>query len=309
MPTIFPGHLQKDFAGLQKRTIKKGFFADHDWKGDLGNSPILEFVDGPLVYAVLTNSQHMRVISRAFRVAFHKTIERNILVNGHSLAISGCFADNHSWSNRIGIGTDLLTSGTTEPHSQTYMGIAIGSQVPFGKIGESRPTRAFLRWSNMAGSLLDIGIGDPSGPSSLAGIPFTEALGGLGGVILGGKKIPSGDPAHVGVDTWYRTQANSGKGLAGHCLVGISPVLSNLPLAFGDSKLVLVLVKQQGLAISLDTIRDKLFDAGFENAVFLDGSDSVFYNLNGNWRLTQGPFKDLVTSIGLQFHTPTLLPF
>jgi hypothetical protein len=177
------------------------------------------------------------------------------------------------------------------------------------RFGETRPTRAFLTFTTTGGTgpaspkVYSLGIGDP--PSGV-----NAGFGGLGAMILKRTKIPAGTAALAGADSFYNSQANTGL-LTGQTFVALSPQLT-LRVSFGSVssvRLVLVMVKpdNQPPGMGLNAIRDKIFDAGFEDAVFLDGSDSVFWNLNGNQRTKQGSFKNRVTSVGLGFITPQLI--
>ena len=129
-------------------------------------------------------------------------------------------------------------------------------------------------------------------------------------MILKGKKFPTSDPGFDQANSFYQGQARTQK-LTGQTFVATSPELT-LRNSFGSitkARLVLIMVKPDDVAPGekLDDIRDKIFDAGFEDAVFLDGSDSTFWSFNGKVRVKQGKTKNQVTSVGLGFVTPAFI--
>jgi exopolysaccharide biosynthesis protein len=68
-------------------------------------------------------------------------------------------------------------------------------------------------------------------------------------------------------------------------------------------KKLIVLAQPDGAStgITLDDLRDKLVAAGVENAVFLDGSDSVTFYAQGSIQIAPGKNKDRTIPAGLGF--------
>jgi exopolysaccharide biosynthesis protein len=64
---------------------------------------------------------------------------------------------------------------------------------------------------------------------------------------------------------------------------------------------VLALPHGAPTGITLDDLRDKLAGVGVENAVFLDGSDSVTFYTKGSLLISPGKNKDRTIPVGLGF--------
>lgn len=239
-----------------------------------------EITDGVLRGALMDSRISMLVIRRTRKELFADTVKAFMASQPDTLAIAGCFADNGTMKAGVGI---KVGSGLLAPDLQGNMGFIVeGGQ----RIGEARPGRAFLIVD--ADRKIRIGPGDTP-PDAVHG------FSGLGAMILAGRKFPSNDPADQGRDEFYRGQAARG-GFGGQTVVAIAE----------KEGLILALAKPHGRILALDDIRDRLFESGFSDAVFLDGSDSVFWNLRGTVPdgFTQGIDKDRVTTFGLAFLRP-----
>ncbi|OMH39750.1 phosphodiester glycosidase family protein [Motiliproteus sp. MSK22-1] len=65
---------------------------------------------------------------------------------------------------------------------------------------------------------------------------------------------------------------------------------------------LMVIVQPNGVAgLSFDTIKSKLIKQGCENAIFLDGSDSVMLFANGFFHVRQGANKNESNTMGISF--------
>ena len=65
--------------------------------------------------------------------------------------------------------------------------------------------------------------------------------------------------------------------------------------------LFLVLPHNSATGLSTDDMRDKLAAVGVEDALMLDGSDSVMLMVKSKWQIRQGENKDEGTTVGLAF--------
>jgi hypothetical protein len=65
--------------------------------------------------------------------------------------------------------------------------------------------------------------------------------------------------------------------------------------------MALVVPHNSKTGLSADSLRDKLAAVGVEDALMLDGSDSVMLMVNSIWKIRQGDDKDEGTTVGLAF--------
>jgi hypothetical protein len=273
------------------RTIDAGFWSTPDWNADISNAAVpgfAFFTDGDLQYAVTrANRCEMDVIHRTAKEFFSKTVEDNCAASFPSAAVNGSFGD----AGRITKTFQWLASDPLDPDVLEVMGdVVIGAvRLP---VSNSRRNRAFLAYdvsSAPVSRTYQFGIGDPPADAR-------AALGGLGPVIIAGKAF-SANRKDANFHQWYTDQAIL-PAVSGKVLVAISP----------NEQFLLLLVQPHATSapLKLDVIRDKLVLAGTQNAVFLDGSDSVMLFIAGSWKVRQGgkagSYKDRVTSIGLRFH-------
>ncbi len=254
------------------------FLTRFNWPREIADGRgFAEITDGVLRGAMMDSRIEMLVIHRAKKEFFADTVKSFLAAQPDTLAIAGCFADNGTMSAAPGMS---LGSGTLAPDLQGHMGFTVeGGR----RIGEARPGRAFLIVDN--NRKIRIGRGDTP-PDTLHG------FSGLGAMILGGKKFPTNDPADAGRDEFYRGQSSRGA-FNGNTVVAIAE----------KEGFVLAMVKPHGSAFKIDDLRDRLAESGFSDAVFLDGSDSVFWNLRGAVPpgLAQGEDKNRITTFGLAF--------
>jgi hypothetical protein len=218
-----------------------------------------------------------QVIRRTGLGFFATTVDNTIAADPRlGLILNGSYVDNET---RKGVTSKLFGSGFIDPNQQPIMGDVIqgGAKVT----GEPRTNRAFFAFDHTLRTQAPVcffGIGNP--PTSA-----DAGLGGLGPLLIGGSKFTN-------TDSWYRS------------LNSYAPQTGRIGIASSVAQgLVLVFAQPQGTrpGLTLDALRDKLSDAGFDDAVLLDGSDSVMLTLRGMRRISQGPFKNRVTSIGLGF--------
>lgn len=151
------------------------------------------------------------------------------------------------------------------------------------------------------------GFGDPPQAPTVR-----EALGGLGPMIIRGLRYGDGNRYRPGAPATpatgqppaaslpYLIQRNNNTFVSaaqrpratGKTILGYAP----------DRDTILVVVQQDGSSgQTLETIRDRLFELSFTDAVFLDGSDSSCLWFDGSWRIMPGEDKDETNTIGVAF--------
>jgi hypothetical protein len=263
-------------------TITSGFLDAVDWRQNVHDAGgFFDFTDGALQCVMLNgDALSAQVVRRTAVEPFENTVTNAFNGdNRRKLIINGCYQDNATSS---GIWKKLSKSPSS-PGDFEIMGDVVES----GTQTTSHPnaTRAFFAFDSTQRSQAPVcffGIGHP--PTAI-----DAALGGLGPVL-----ITSGSPttrkAFDNTDNWYAS-LNAFPARTGR--VGIaSSIAKGLVMVFGQPD-------QSTSGLTIDQLRDKLNDADFDDAVLLDGSDSVMLVRDGAFRIRQGAFKNRVTTIGL----------
>jgi hypothetical protein len=276
---------------MADRTVDANFWTAPDWNTDISNAVVpgfAFFTDGDMQYAVTrANRCQMDVIHRTAKEFFSKTAEDSCAAVFPSAAINGSFGD----ASAIAKGFQWASSDSLDPDILDVMGDVVIGRAK-SPISNSRSKRAFLAYdvaSAPVSGKYQFGVGDPPADAR-------AALGGLGPVIIAGQAF-SANKTDANFHPWYFDQATLAA-VSGKVLVAISP----------DEQFLLLLAHPHASSspLKLDAVRDKLVQAGTQNAVFLDGSDSVMLFVAGDWKIRQGgkagSYKDRVTSIGLRFH-------
>lgn len=266
-------------GALAQFTITTGFFSATDWRRSIiAAEGFFDFTDGALQCVMLIDDfVSMRVIRRTALEFFATTVDNAVSADPLlKLVINGSYGDNHS---ATGAFARLLGSGPLAADQQEIMGHVVQGGV--NVTGISRARRAFFAFDHTLRTQAPVcffGSGDP--PTSA-----DAALGGLGPLLIDGTTFDNRD-------LWYAS------------LNAFAPQTGRMGIASSTaSGLTLVFAQPQGTrpGITVDQLRDKLSAAAFDNAVLLDGSDSVMLTRDGVRRIPQGSFKNRVTSVGLGF--------
>lgn len=268
-----------------------GFLTKFPWPTDIKGAAVpgfAEFEDGDLKYVVMLDSVQMSVIHRTKTELFEKTIEDAVTSSG--LGMTGCFMDNTTLrAVLIKGGTEAGKTAPAPPDLQDFAGKVVES--PGGTTvtkGISEPNKAFLGFKRLPTPQIEIDIGDP-------GSFIVEGFGGLGPAIIKRNKGGTGLSNSLS-NKWYNALVAEGA-KTGWPFVAISQ----------SAKIILAGVKEHNKTATpdLNGIRDALFNAGFDDAVVLDGGDSALMHLKGRvpdpWILRPGPFKKRITTFGLKF--------
>jgi hypothetical protein len=253
------------------------------------------YTDGELRYVVLNDTARMGIVRRTRTEAFTDTIARVGPAQSFAVVING---NMYNYApNRAG-----LLWGPGNPADTTPIGLVVESGVR--TVGTTQPERFFI--ADTLGPVFgkDFGMGDPSTTSNLS------AMGGLGPLVIGGLRYGTGNRYRAGTtgpaigapgaaagdliqrsNATYASAASRGAG-TGKVAVGHSSV---------ERKLIVVAQPDGGTGMSQDVFRDKLIGVGIDNAVFLDGSDSVTFWAGGSFHVQPGRMKNHSITIGLGF--------
>lgn len=141
------------------------------------------------------------------------------------------------------------------------------------------------------------------------------AMGGLAPMIIGGLKYGTGNKYAAGAPAGapqtgepaarYRRfliQRNDARYAGQAAQMGATGGKAAVALC-RSARTLLFLVVPNGSrrGLSTDALRDKLAGVGVEDALMLDGSDSVMLMVQNAWKVRQGDNKDEGTTVGLAF--------
>lgn len=251
------------------------------------------FQDGSLECVLMSApSISMGIVNRKKKESFEDTVKAAIASNPRlRLVTNGSYflfpnnANSSAWKLASKAWT-YATPGAEDPSFTTIYGKAYDKLAGLSILGLtfSDPGAACLYFEAGGNPRWTFDIGDP--PSSC-----TAGISGLIPLIIKKQKID---------DTNQRYKAAKAYGGIGRLSLARS----------SDSNLLLAMLqpdKRSGL--SIDQIRDKLFDADMSDAVLLDGADSVMMVVDGVWKVHQSDYKKATTNIGLGFfYEPKMEP-
>jgi len=260
------------------------------------------YSDGGLLYVVLNDSVEMHIILRTAEEIFEDTVNREVAAQHLIVAVNGNFYDvSRSGLIDAAWGHDPVVATEATP---------IGWLVEGSRLIGGRPAPNHFFVANSLGPLFyGFAFGNPP-----TGLPVRSAIGGAGPLIIDGLKYGNGNLYRAGASpsapatgqpsvadrvnliqrnnatyaALAQRPAETGKTVIAHC---------------SSQRKLLILVQGNGTSsgIALDALRDKLFDVGIDNAVFLDGSDSAMLVHSGTFYVRQGPNKDETNTIGVGF--------
>jgi hypothetical protein len=270
-----------------------GFWSSVSKPGEL-------YVDGDLMYVVLDYTAKMDIVRRIQPEMFTTTVTA-AAKKGYLVIINGLqYTVNVSTYTYI-IGDDPVDPSDVQPDGQVVESSRVVS-------GRSSPQMFYIAQGQAPIFVYYFNSGDPSVSGYYK--PLT-AMGGLGPIIINDLKYGDGNLYKPGTDgpgtgdpgsaapNLIQRNNNTYASLNGK---GASKGKAVVAQCFAQKKL-LVLAQPNGAStgITLDDLRDKLVAAGVENAVFLDGSDSVTFYAQGSIQIAPGKNKDRTIPAGLGF--------
>lgn len=272
----------------------------------MANAEVRHFNDGSVQYAVLHGSAKMVIIHRTLEELFETTVRRAVVLQDLKAAINGNWYDvSNSGLLDALIGHDPILAFETTP---------IGHVVVGGRVvaGTSEPDRFYVGRLSLilqTAFLYEFDLGDPPSAHLLS-----TAIGGLGPMIINGLKfgsrnlyragVPSGAPATGDPGSQFRPFLIQRSNNTYRAFAALPAATGKVLLAVSQSHdKILLIVQRHGAANppTLDAFRDKLANVGIENAVFLDGSDSVMLNIDGTFHVRMGLNKDECCTVGIGF--------
>jgi hypothetical protein len=265
--------------------------------------------DSGVDYVVMDHGAEMNVIVRTAEELFSSTVSTHlsgmhVVVNGNYFGLTTMGKVDVAWGHDPVPAADTLIEGRVVSGG----GVIAGDSRPllfwFGQVA----TPKFGKFART----YQAGAGDPPlAPTTVS------AIGGVGPLIIDGLQHGAGNE--------YRKGAPAAAPLTGAPSAAAAPFLSQRnnatfvsaetrPVQTGKTilashsanRMLLVAVQPNAVSpgMSYTAIRDTLVTLGFDQAVFLDGSDSAFMTVGGRWLSSPGANKDegMVVGIGFKWH-------
>lgn len=250
----------------------------------------------------------LRTTERLFTVAAPTLVGRSakVIINANFYDVS-----NSGLSDAF-FGHDPVPASATTPLGQLVEGgrVVAGSSKPQMFYWAQVRTMGLPAPGQSAADLraYESGFGNPPIHPGVR-----EAIGGLGPMIIAGLKYGDGNRYRAGAPSGAPTTGAPPANAASYLIQrnnNTFKAAASLPQSTGKTVLgyapsegcLLVIVQQHGSrGQRLETIRDRLFELGFTDSVFLDGSDSSCLWFDGSWRIMPGENKDETNTIGIAF--------
>ena len=252
---------------------------------------------------LMPKNSSMDPIIRTQEELFEDTVNRessnyDIIINGNMYTVT----DAGLWD--AAVGHDPIPAEETIPD---------GYIISKGKLvsGSDANQMFYLAYnSSNSSNPYEFGFGNPPSNS-------TSAIGDLGPLIINGLKygienlysqgVPEGAPQIGEPDAKYKPYLIQRSNLTFSSFMNKKDPYGNcgktIVACNSTRSKLLILVQPDGKnGLRLDNLRDKLYDLGFNNAVFLDGSNSAMLVVNGDIWSRQQEDKDETNIIGLGFN-------
>lgn len=254
------------------------------------------FSDNGLIYVAMNDKTRMVPFIRKKEELFSTTIKNQskkyrVIINGQFYGVS-----------KAGIADAMWGNDPVDPFHTTPEGKIINNGKMIG--GRSAPLMFYIanHWETTPRYTFNSGVVPAKsssaiggcGPVIVNGMPYGESNNYSGGV-LGkekGEPIPKNRPyltqrSNNTFSAYLKRPPYTGKTIIAHS--SLYNVLFALVLPHGAS------------GISLSQVRDKLNKSNFNNAVFLDGSDSSLLVVDGEFIAKAGEDKDETNVVGVGF--------
>jgi hypothetical protein len=257
------------------------------------------YTDGDLHYVVMSRQTKMRILLRQDDEYFTTFVDREAPKAGVEVLINGNYYDVNKTAKFWGVLGTSSAADNTSPE-----GHLIQDQVLLD--GNSQPNRFYVaqrfaeRW--------EFGFGNPGTSQTRC------AVGGLGPLLIDGLKYGDGNKYRAGAsagapatgepgpaDRPYLTQRNN-ENFNDYHKQGARRGKTVIGYASSDGKLIVLHQRESAATgISLEDLRDKLWNAGVDNAVFLDGGNSSLLWVNRVWHTKPGANKNYTNIVGIGF--------
>ena len=254
------------------------------------------FSDDGLIYVAMSDKAKMIPFVRDKEELFSTTINEHskkyrVIINGQFYGVS-----------KAGIADALWGNDPVDPMHTTPEGRVISN----GKLIGGRPAPLMFyianHWQSMPRYTFNSGAAPTAsssaiggcGPVIINGLPYGQVNTFSSGVVgkKKGEPVPKNRPyltqrSNSTFSAYLKRPPYTGKTIIAHN--ALHNVLMTLVLPHGNS------------GVSLPLIRDKLRSANFNNAVFLDGSDSSLLVVDGEFVVRAGEDKNETNVVGIGF--------
>lgn len=260
-----------------------------------GRKDSLYEVDGCALVALFRNPTRMTPFLRTREELFTDTVEREARDRRHCVVINGnLYLVTFLGKVDAADGSDPVPADKTTP-----LGLIMAEGVSLG--GQARPMWFFMR---EAGGVYDTGFGNlPSGS--------TSGFGGAGPLIINSlpynsenvyaPNVPAGAPASGPPGAKYLPYLRERSNETFKDSMTWPGTVGKAILAYrsSDGALAVIVQPNGGCAVSMKDFRDSLVSAGFSDAVFVDGSDSVLFYARRRFFASPGSNKNETNTMGI----------
>lgn len=267
-------------------------------KGQVAASGLGLFSDDGLIFGVMSHHVRMTPIVRTKEELFSATIDRANQTSKFEVVINGQMYD----VSKAGIADALLGSDPVAAEHTTIEGTVAYKRVKVA--GRVAKQMFHVAYDEVYPNYYKFGFGP-------APIHVAASLGGCGPLIINGLKFGSQNAyakGSSGPKTGQPTE-EQGKNLMQRSNLTYAALSSRPPytgktiLAHSSiHKVLAVLIQPHGGAKrDLNSIRDALVMKQFDNAVFMDGSDSSLLVVKGNHLIRAASDKNETNTVGIGF--------
>ncbi|MFC1750981.1 phosphodiester glycosidase family protein [Pseudomonadota bacterium] len=262
----------------------------------VSNSKLGLFSDDGLIYVAMSDMTKMVPFVRDKEELFSSTMNRHskkyrVIINGQFYGLSN-----------MGKADALMGDDPVDPSHTTPEGLVINDSKVVG--GRAAPKMFYVanHWTSSPTYTFNSG----SAPKSAS-----SAIGGCGPVIINGMPYGETNKFAKGIVGKQRGEpiAKNKPHLKQRSNSTFSSFLTRPPYTgktliahnAARSKLFALVLPHGASGISLVGVRNKLKKAGFENAIFLDGSDSSLLMVDEAFIAKAGSNKDETNTVGIGF--------
>jgi len=254
-------------------------------------------LNGALYYVIMPITARLDIISRTAAENFTETVRKANARMPFTCAINGVqYSVSAMGVTSLALGSDALEPEETVPDGQV---VRQGTVVA----GRSSSNTFYMAFDYLGG--YQFGFGDPP-------LRASRAVGGLGPLIIDGlpygvgnlckrpANCPPTGPVPAGMRE-FMTQRNN----ATYADQQARPAGTGKAIIATNKDIGRMLVGVQphgGGGTDFDSLKLWLLELGCDNAVFLDGSDSVMLHARGKFWVQPAIRKDRSNTIGLAFY-------
>ncbi|OZG71873.1 hypothetical protein BTA51_17855 [Hahella sp. CCB-MM4] len=257
--------------------------------------------DGPLFYLVFDDSVKMEPFVRTSEIMFDARAMEATRTNGYLATINAqVYGINTTGKIDYAVGSDPVTPKGIEPEGYTVLGKTVIA-------GRAAPLNFFIANTQSKSPKYQFGFGS-------APVNVDAAIGGAGPIIVNGLPYgvvnkyrkgttpgkPVGKPSPEKAKNLIQRSNATFTAFTKHASsprTGITAIAHHSK----EKKLAVLVLPDNSGDLPLTSLQAKLLNVGFDNAIFLDGSNSSMLMVEGAFYARQGESKNMTNVVGIGF--------